>query len=145
MPGLDDFTDRLSNHDLADVDALHVAFRIAHAPAHVRVEREPQVPDQHLAVAALGQRTALDAEIVFAHRALRAARQHDAPVFHLQRSEAREVDRKSTRLNSSHVRISYAVFCLKKKKKQQSLTRPLDSKSTVTLNVSRTSQRGSTD
>src|SRR5215510_15724043 len=27
-------------------------------------------------------------------------------------------DRKSTRLNSSHVAISYAVFCLKKKKKQ---------------------------
>src|SRR5690606_41991944 len=30
----------------------------------------------------------------------------------------RELDRKSTRLNSSHVKISYAVFCLKKKKKQ---------------------------
>src|SRR5436305_2558606 len=29
------------------------------------------------------------------------------------------LDRKSTRLNSSHVRISYAVFCLKKKNKQQ--------------------------
>src|SRR3989475_1600463 len=29
----------------------------------------------------------------------------------------REVDRKSTRLNSSHSQISYAVFCLKKKKK----------------------------
>src|SRR3712207_7555062 len=29
------------------------------------------------------------------------------------------VDRKSTRLNSSHANISYAVFCLKKKKKQQ--------------------------
>src|SRR3989442_3543153 len=28
-------------------------------------------------------------------------------------------DRKSTRLNSSHVRISYAVFCLKKKKHTQ--------------------------
>src|SRR5699024_11228481 len=27
-----------------------------------------------------------------------------------------EIDRKSTRLNSSHVSISYAVFCLKKKK-----------------------------
>src|SRR5436309_4885962 len=27
-------------------------------------------------------------------------------------------DRKSTRLNSSHVKISYAVFCLKKKKKE---------------------------
>src|SRR5690606_41435862 len=28
-------------------------------------------------------------------------------------------DRKSTRLNSSHVKISYAVFCLKKKKKEE--------------------------
>src|SRR5690606_40421911 len=28
---------------------------------------------------------------------------------------AKEADRKSTRLNSSHVKISYAVFCLKKK------------------------------
>src|SRR3712207_8068244 len=31
------------------------------------------------------------------------------------------LDRKSTRLNSSHANISYAVFCLKKKKKQHSL------------------------
>src|SRR6266511_3134290 len=31
-------------------------------------------------------------------------------------------DRKSTRLNSSHVKISYAVFCLKKKKKTKNLT-----------------------
>src|SRR5437762_7402683 len=30
-----------------------------------------------------------------------------------------EIDRKSTRLNSSHRCISYAVFCLKKKKKKQ--------------------------
>src|SRR5688500_19769361 len=30
--------------------------------------------------------------------------------------EARESDRKSTRLNSSHLVISYAVFCLKKKR-----------------------------
>src|SRR5690625_5423507 len=29
-----------------------------------------------------------------------------------------DIDRKSTRLNSSHVAISYAVFCLKKKKKR---------------------------
>src|SRR5699024_291997 len=33
------------------------------------------------------------------------------------RGEAPLLDRKSTRLNSSHVSISYAVFCLKKKKK----------------------------
>src|SRR5438874_6248889 len=30
-------------------------------------------------------------------------------------------DRKSTRLNSSHVEISYAVFCLKKKKKNKNI------------------------
>src|SRR2546430_9885779 len=38
-----------------------------------------------------------------------------------------EQDRKSTRLNSSHSQISYAVFCLKKKKKE--ITR--DQRSTV--------------
>src|SRR3712207_8434843 len=43
------------------------------------------------------------------------------------RSETREAlaaierDRKSTRLNSSHANISYAVFCLKKKKKKASI------------------------
>src|SRR3712207_8111621 len=35
-----------------------------------------------------------------------------------ERAPRRQVDRKSTRLNSSHANISYAVFCLKKKKKQ---------------------------
>src|SRR6266496_4804283 len=34
-------------------------------------------------------------------------------------SRASRSDRKSTRLNSSHVEISYAVFCLKKKKKEK--------------------------
>src|SRR3712207_7215276 len=40
---------------------------------------------------------------------------------HLHPPEDR-VDRKSTRLNSSHANISYAVFCLKKKKKTQEIT-----------------------
>src|SRR5437660_6989132 len=35
------------------------------------------------------------------------------------RDAPHEQDRKSTRLNSSHVAISYAVFCLKKKKKRK--------------------------
>src|SRR5438132_9836685 len=41
----------------------------------------------------------------------------------------RFLDRKSTRLNSSHTVISYAVFCLKKKKEEQELgikTRQID-------------------
>src|SRR5699024_12851825 len=42
-------------------------------------------------------------------------------VWHLRPHEVTEpvADRKSTRLNSSHVSISYAVFCLKKKKKER--------------------------
>src|SRR5690625_5835517 len=38
----------------------------------------------------------------------------DAEIIDLR--DSRQEDRKSTRLNSSHVAISYAVFCLKKKK-----------------------------
>src|SRR2546430_13165053 len=37
------------------------------------------------------------------------------------RTGVRIRDRKSTRLNSSHSQISYAVFCLKKKKKQNTM------------------------
>src|SRR5215469_18078262 len=51
----------------------------------------------------------------------RRYRQHVPPagrgVAH-GRAGGRRRDRKSTRLNSSHVEISYAVFCLKKKKKK---------------------------
>src|SRR5687768_18011622 len=38
---------------------------------------------------------------------------------HLEAVEVVALDRKSTRLNSSHGYISYAVFCLKKKKKKK--------------------------
>src|SRR5258705_721059 len=48
--------------------------------------------------------TALSAAIICSHR-------------------ASSTDRKSTRLNSSHLGISYAVFCLKKKKKDRDLDR----------------------
>src|SRR5437899_5788759 len=40
------------------------------------------------------------------------------PVFAAAKAPSGSTDRKSTRLNSSHLGISYAVFCLKKKKKQ---------------------------
>src|SRR5699024_12835870 len=43
-------------------------------------------------------------------RALRKKRRNSCPAFEERR------DRKSTRLNSSHVSMSYAVFCLKKKR-----------------------------
>src|SRR5437868_15086915 len=65
-----------------------------------------------------------DALPIFVHRdgadgageraRVRVPVQHEVGLVLLNRS----VDRKSTRLNSSHVSISYAVFCLKKKKKK---------------------------
>src|SRR2546422_9459867 len=42
-------------------------------------------------------------------------------LLELRAARLDEGDRKSTRLNSSHGYISYAVFCLKKKKKKKSL------------------------
>src|SRR5204863_2435506 len=53
-----------------------------------------------------------DHELFHQHRDVLAAiaqRREDIPVL------VEQLDRKSTRLNSSHVEISYAVFCLKKK------------------------------
>src|SRR3989442_3195481 len=52
------------------------------------------------------------------HRDLRRPDELDDAVSALRRVRVEaqdDADRKSTRLNSSHVRISYAVFCLKKK------------------------------
>src|SRR5437868_7361931 len=46
------------------------------------------------------------------------------------------IDRKSTRLNSSHVSISYAVFCLKKKKQQQHNKKQLASRHHYTTFIS---------
>src|SRR4051812_49789731 len=56
-------------------------------------------------------------------RAARRALPHDAVDLAAREDEAARstADRKSTRLNSSHMSISYAVFCLKKKKKTQNI------------------------
>src|SRR2546428_6864084 len=53
----------------------------------------------------------------------------------LQHRAAESADRKSTRLNSSHDQISYAVFCLKKKKNRAS-TAPCESTASTTCSVS---------
>src|SRR2546430_12958470 len=51
--------------------------------------------------------------VVHVHVHVRA---HPAPVGSVKPGVRGHQDRKSTRLNSSHSQISYAVFCLKKKK-----------------------------
>src|SRR5690349_23405238 len=63
-------------------------------------------------------------------RGARPRHRSDARCGRTRRASPRREDRKSTRLNSSHVEISYAVFCLKKKKKKQQLMRLDDTKTT---------------
>src|SRR5438874_6424130 len=46
----------------------------------------------------------------------------DDRLVHLHAAIVKGEDRKSTRLNSSHVEISYAVFCLKKKTEGKKMT-----------------------
>src|SRR5947208_9767743 len=78
-----------------------------------------------LPISQLGRRHALDHLFQGA-----VQRQADADILHQTlelRSKRRgaflgdDLDRKSTRLNSSHQIISYAVFCLKKKKKKNKM------------------------
>src|SRR5690349_23351791 len=52
-------------------------------------------------------------------RPARSEQSGEPAVGHVDRDVVEREDRKSTRLNSSHVEISYAVFCLKKKKKKK--------------------------
>src|SRR5437764_4067459 len=56
--------------------------------------------------------------------AVAQAHRHDGVRAHAPRASRHPEDRKSTRLNSSHRCISYAVFCLKKKKRGRISTRP---------------------
>src|SRR5215475_15516686 len=59
-----------------------------------------------------------------------AARMARSPRADIQRASLCRADRKSTRLNSSHVKISYAVFCLKKKKKKNKILKIKKKKTT---------------
>src|SRR5690606_41984505 len=82
--------------------------------AHV-VTDEPHdsevVRDEEVAEAVLALQVAQEGEDLVLHEDVE---RRDGLVAHDQLGIEREGDRKSTRLNSSHVKISYAVFCLKK-------------------------------
>src|SRR5688572_32194893 len=79
------------------------------AARHARAEGEVLLPQGAQQVRQRLERTHHGAP-----RGGREAERADA-----SQQEEREPDRKSTRLNSSHSQISYAVFCLKKKKKKK--------------------------
>src|SRR5690625_4263656 len=59
----------------------------------------------------------IDNELAAVHPRNWGLHQWEMDIYHYLKTFQKK-DRKSTRLNSSHVAISYAVFCLKKKKQQ---------------------------
>src|SRR5205085_7538612 len=79
--------------------------------------------DDAIVTVGQGASTVWTSFLVYADGALRRVEENGAPVmFNAAQSAVgvdEEADRKSTRLNSSHSQISYAVFCLKKKKKNK--------------------------
>src|SRR5215475_4113920 len=89
-----------------------------------RPHRDPQGGDRRCRRA---RRERADADRLYprrrqgAHRDGQRSRRrcHGRRARHHHPARAGRQDRKSTRLNSSHVKISYAVFCLKKKKKKK--------------------------
>src|SRR3712207_8555632 len=85
-------------------------FRAAALLARAQVGRVPVPP------------VVLGVRLLVAVVALRRLAQQFRKCLDVHGSCPRHLDRKSTRLNSSHANISYAVFCLKKKKNQSSIT-----------------------
>src|SRR5207249_8838855 len=82
---------------------LQIALAAVDLPEQIGAARDPAAIVDREGGAALEQ--SADGHLVVGDHRLALARLRDR-------------DRKSTRLNSSHVSISYAVFCLKKKKKK---------------------------
>src|SRR2546422_713603 len=117
-------------HHLADHGEIlarverHGDERQAHAEQRRRLAVEPRAVVLPGRVPVLELHDHLDA-LLLAHGAHAEQRldvdQPDAPDLHVVLIDIKALfgDRKSTRLNSSHGYISYAVFCLKKKKKKQ--------------------------
>src|SRR5207248_6431294 len=98
---------QIARHVLEEVDELQAGADLVAQSDGLRVV-EPAQDAEHEMAAGVGGMCAVVLE-VFPRLVLRD------PLVHSIRSTSR--DRKSTRLNSSHRTISYAVFCLKKKKK----------------------------
>src|SRR5690606_18514962 len=85
---------------------------LARTRSHARLDRATRQLSSLAELSAVDPLTELHSRRYFLQRAtqdIAFARRHDQDVAVVR-------DRKSTRLNSSHVKISYAVFCLKKKK-----------------------------
>src|SRR5207249_6801685 len=96
---------------LIKVDDVDLVFLLENVGPHFRVPALGLVPKMHAGLQKFRHKFTR-----ICHREINAPADGRADVEDAVRLPRRQIDRKSTRLNSSHVSISYAVFCLKKKK-----------------------------
>ena len=80
VPGGNDLAGGSGDHHVVDLLARGVGFRLVHAPAHIGIERHPEVLHEHLAVRRLACFFREEAEIAFLRLALRTRSQHEALV-----------------------------------------------------------------
>src|SRR5690606_41530892 len=99
-----------TSHSLSSPPALDSSFKLRSYPRDL-----PSFPTRRSSDLALGARE-VGRERPDAGRMILGVLGVGVDLRLLDQLEADGLDRKSTRLNSSHVKISYAVFCLKKKK-----------------------------
>src|SRR5436305_4329590 len=92
------------------------SFYLKYSPSHRYLHSFPTRRSSDLGLRARGCDVPIVADIHFKPEAAIEAAKWVDKVRINPGNYADSKDRKSTRLNSSHVRISYAVFCLKKKK-----------------------------
>src|SRR5690349_23775057 len=100
-------TASISSYTLSLHDSLPICADVDHSAVPRRSEAWSSVPAHH----AHGRARLSGPH----HRSRGGARLDHAPGGHARAGPPARPDRKSTRLNSSHVEISYAVFCFKKK------------------------------
>src|SRR5690606_39498157 len=92
--------------------SLHDALPFCFNPA--ALDAQEQAAAQAAAAAPEQPKAAVEAPAAQEATPVAVEVAQEAPAATEAAQQAEEVDRKSTRLNSSHVKISYAVFCLKK-------------------------------
>src|SRR2546430_4368988 len=96
-------------------DQAYTLLKDAIASTDIYSEREPLRLDERELMQALGvSRTPVREALSILEQEGFVRTVPRRGIFIVRKSK-REIDRKSTRLNSSHSQISYAVFCLKKK------------------------------
>src|SRR5690625_7110497 len=101
------------NQELADKHSGGVRNRDAYRQATAQLRKDQPAYEKYQQAERAAEQGEYSKALSLAEQAI----EHQPRENLFWELKGRLLDRKSTRLNSSHVAISYAVFCLKKKKK----------------------------